>query len=279
MPEPAAKKYAGKYESPEALEQAYLEAQKALGGHGQELGTLREQLQAREQALQEYANYVTQMNPVVGWYRQNLNVIKPWWEGRQKAAAQPQPVGVPQGWETLNPAQQFQVMVRAAGQHAQSIAQRLLAEQGQAYAKKVQQDLENQYKHSVNVLWRTFERVIPTDKLEEAKRFHEESLRYADPTKLDPMDLANDTLALRSERDRLKSEAEELRKEKAARDKAAIGSLGPAPSVRSFERPKADAEKPDKAERMRAAFGAVEKEHGAEGLNALLGPAPAGGGR
>ena len=78
---------------------------------------------------------------------------------------------------------------------------------------------------AADVMWRTLQFVMPPDKIEAARKWHEEAMKYADPSKIDPMEAANNVLSLTSERDRLKTQVDEMTKARETADKAALGAI------------------------------------------------------
>lgn len=272
-------KYAGKYESPEALEAAYKELESKLGAHGNEKAAWQQEREQYQAAVNELTNYASQLTPVATWYRQNLPRIQQWWQGQaqgrpQQGVAQPQAQGfaMPQGWEQLNDQQRYALMVQAAGATARQHALQTLQQQGAAYARQVQEHLANQYKHSTDVLWRTFERILPKEQLDRARQYHEASLKYTDASKLNPMDLAREHLDMTAERDTLKGELDELKKKEEARQKAATPSLGATPTIKAFDKGEQTAKLPSREERFRSV---IEDTSSAVGADAMRDAFPA----
>lgn len=268
-------KLAGKYETPEELERAYLEAQATLGKHGSELGTLRQQHEALAEERRALMEYAQSLAPMAAWYRSNLPALQQWWQTRQQAAQQPRQAqvpqaGVPQGWEQLNPGQQYQLMVQSAGQMAQQMTMNALRQYGPQYAKQVQSEIEGRVKNGMDVFHRYLEMIVPDDKRDRLKLFTEESLGFADPSKLNPMDLAHQKLALMDERDRATKERDELKQWREEREKAEVPSLGAGASTRAFDL-KPSGDRLSREDRFKAAVDAVQTDHGREGVATLFG--------
>ena len=68
--------------------------------------------------------------------------------------------------------------------------------------------------------------MLPQDKLAEARQWHDEALKYADPSKIDPLTVADERMKLMGENSRLGQELKQAREEREKYEKASMGSLG-----------------------------------------------------
>ncbi|HAM54112.1 MAG TPA: hypothetical protein DCQ64_01325 [Candidatus Rokubacteria bacterium] len=278
MAEGQTKKLAGKYGTPEELEAAYAALEAKLGEQGQQLGTLQQQLQQAAQALTEFGEWTKAAKPIVDWYSTNANDVKTWWEGRGQQGQGAQP-GVRQqaqqlaqqqpGYEWLTPQEREGLIQESAKYLQANMLQpwtQQFGQQAQAFANQLQRNQQA----FTNVLWKTLERAMPPEKLAEIKTWHEEALKWADPSKIDPMEAANNVLSLTSERDRLKTQVDEMTKARETADKAALGAIngdGFSGSINDTlpEPPK------DRGDRFQRVMADVKQEHGAEGMRTLFG--------
>lgn len=274
------KKLAEKYDSPEDLEAAYLALEKKLGEQGKTLGDLKsqsEQAQALQAQLQQWA-------PVVNWYAQNEAEVRRRWQlaeqaqqpNGQGAAIQQQAAQLAQqdpNYQFLTP-QEKQAFIGEVTQHlAQQVLQPWTNNFTTAAKSMFDQwtaTQQNSQRAFTDVLWRTFQRVIPPEKLADAKAWHEEALKYADPAKLDPMAVAQDVLGLKGENQTLKQRLDDMTKAQEEREKAAVPSLGGGDT--QLLRPAQSNEAPvSREDRFQKVLEAVKTEHGPEGLNVLVG--------
>lgn len=288
MPEDKNKKVSEKIDAiiekfktdPAKAAEEYANLSAKLGEQGDELGKMRKQLEQVLPAYQQYAQYVQQYQPLVQYWQQygpqiNALVQERNMKGtvRQQAeqAAQNTPnysILLPEEKRALQEEfaqyftqNQLTPWTQQLAQNAeQFINQRLAAQQAQWDARQ---------KAYGEVQWRTLERILPPEKIQEARKFQEEALKYTDISKINPMEMATNSLSqqselasLREERDKLKQEMETVRKQ-------SVTSLGDRSGM--FSTPKSDEPIPETREdRFKAAFGAVEKQYGRDGLNALL---------
>ena len=273
-----------KYATLEEAEAAYAELEKKLGSQGTELGTLRQQIE-QAQAIQ---GQLQQWAPVINWYAQNQQEVQRRWRLFEQAQAVMQQQGqrgtAPQqaqavaeqvpGYQFMTPAEKQQLL----GEVTQHVAQNLFAPWVQQRLLPSAQNLFKtfadrqaaQHKSFTDVLWQTFQQVLPPDAVERARSWHEEALKYADPARIDPMALARDVLSIRGENATLKQQVAEAQKRQEAAASAAVPSLGGGDT--RLLRPSGAAETPTTREdRFQHVIDAVKTEHGAEGLNAFLG--------
>lgn len=289
MPEDKSKKVEDKINAimekfktdPAKAAEEYANLSAKLGEQGDELGKMRKQLEQVLPAYQQYAQYVQQYQPLVNYwqqYGQEINKIvqerNAGGSVRQQAeqAAKNTPnysILLPEEKRALQEefAQYFTQnqltpwTQQLAHNAEQFINQRLAAQQAQWDARQ---------KAYGEVQWRTLERILPPEKIQEARKFQEEALKYTDLTKINPMEMATNSLSqqselasLREERDRLKQEMESARKQ-------SVPSLGDRSGL--FPTSKPETPLPEtRDDRFKAAFGEVEKQYGRDGLQVLLG--------
>lgn len=280
-------------EDPKAFAKAYHELETKLTSQGQELGKLRK----AHEKLEPVAKTAEQWKPIVEWYNANYPRIQQMFQANgtganasngttqaqaqqvqqsqqvQQAAYQQAQASIP-GFDWMTPQEQQ----RLTQGIAQNITQQVLAPWTQNFAKSVESWADTQKKQmydnmtrqqqaSMDVLWRTFERLVPKEKLDEARAFHTEALKYADPTKINPMDLANETLSERTKRAQLEEELKTLKAEKEARDKAATPSLGSQSSGSLFTKPSgAQPAGTTQDDRFARVMDTVTKEVGADAI-------------
>ena len=264
------RKFAGKYESPEALEAAYAELEQKLGQQGQALGQM-------QQSLAGYAEYHKQADPIVKFYADHQNEFKQWFSTRgQQGAANGAANGMQQqaqqiaqqqpGYEWLTPQEKAGLQQEIVKQIQESVVGPW-TKQFQTSAEQFAANLQNQNRAFTDVVWRTFERVLPPEKLAEARKWHEQALLFADPSKLDPMKVAGDFLGIQSENATLKSQVEEWKTKYEAREKAEGPSFGVGSSSLTADAPEAPK---DKGERFQRVMADVKNENGVEGVRALF---------
>ena len=277
----AAKKLANRYESPEALEKAYLEMEAVLGKQGLELGEMKK-------LVEQYKPWVEKAVPVVEWYSKHADKVAAWVaKGMPVEAAAPakgevaaadaqarQAAAGTAGYEWLTPQEKQQLV----GDLRSAILNDTLkpwtesfTKQAQDFAAGLQTQFQNQHRSFTDVLWRTFERVLPKEKLDEVKAWHEASLRFADPSKIDPMKLGEEFVGLSGENASLKARIADFEKRQAEVAKAEVPSLfgGPSPDITA----PADTGAPTtREERFKAVLANVQAEHGPEGVKTLFPP-------
>lgn len=287
------KRLAEKYsEDPQAFAKGYAELERKLSEQGKELGTLRKQAEK----AQEAADNAKQWKPIVDWYNANYPAIQQMFSQAkngqnqtqhvqqaqqmqqsqqvQQAAVQQAQATIP-GFDWMTPQEQ----TRLVNGIAQDITQRILAPWTQTFAKNVESWAETQKKQmfdqfnkqqqaSMDVLWRTFEQIVDKDKLDRARTFHTEALKYADPSKINPMDLAHQTLEARTKQAAMEEELKQLKADKEAREKATTPSLGANPSSTLFQ-PALNGGKPSPQspdDRFARVMETVNKEHGGDAV-------------
>lgn len=264
------KKFAGKYDTPEAMEAAYAELEKKLGEQGQHLGQM-------QQSLAEFQTYYKQADPIVKFYSDNAPAIKQWFDARgQNGNANGGANGVAQqaqqiaqqteGYQWLTPQEKAGLQQEIVKHISESVVAPW-QQKWEGVANQFATQLQNQNRAFTDVLWRTFERVLPPEKLAEARKWHEQALQFADPSKLDPMKVAGDFLGIQSENATLKSQVDEWKTKYEAREKAEIPSLGLGSSSLTAEAPEAPKNKQERFERVMTD---TKNQSGAEGTRALF---------
>ena len=277
----AAKKLANRYESPEALEKAYLEMEAVLGKQGLELGEMKK-------LVEQYKPWVEKAVPVVEWYGKHADKVAAWVAKGMpvEAAAGTQPAVAAAddaarraaagtaGYEWLTPQEKQQLVGDIRGAILNDTLKpwtESFTKQAQDFATGLQTQFQNQHRSFTDVLWRTFERVLPKEKLDEVKAWHEASLRFADPSKIDPMKLGEEFVKLSGDNASLTARLAEMEKKQAEVAKAEVPSLfgGPSPDITA----PADTGAPTtREERFKAVLANVQAEHGPEGVKTLFPP-------
>ena len=276
----AAKKLANRYESPEALEKAYLEMEAVLGKQGLELGEMKK-------LVEQYKPWVEKAVPVVEWYGKHADKVAAWVAKGMpvEAAAGTQPAvaaaddaarraAATAGYEWLTPQEKQQLVGDIRGAILNDTLKpwtESFTKQAQEFATGLQTQFQNQHRSFTDVLWRTFERVLPKEKLDEVKAWHEASLRFADPSKIDPMKLGEEFVKLSGDNASLTARLAEMEKKQAEVAKAEVPSLfgGPSPDITA----PADTGAPTtREERFKAVLANVQAEHGPEGVKTLFPP-------
>lgn len=225
----------GKYKTLDEAGEAMSQLEAKLGEQGNELGQLRGASAAQTKALKEYDAWVKQAQPIVKFVQDNQERLAPFMNGQQtqqvnQAAAQ-QVANVP-GVDLLTAQEKQALYDHFRGQFVQNVfqpwTQRFATEAENWVTRQLQQQqqtLGNLHSSFTNVLWRTLEKVVPKENIEAAKRWHDESLKFADPSKLDPMKAADDFLSLQDRIAKLEGENNDYKKKDAEREKAAIQPL------------------------------------------------------
>jgi len=285
-PDDKAKKLAGKYETPEALEKAYQELEAKLGEQGKQLGEAMK-------LVEQYKPWVEKAIPVVDWYSKNVEKVNAWVASGMQVGAAPPANGNGQPSNGAVAAADAQARAAAAGTAGYEwltpqekaalvgdIRNAILTEtlkpwtesftqQAQAFANTLQQQTQNQHKSFTDVLWRTFERVLPKEKLDEVKAWHEASLRFADPSKIDPMKIGDEFVSMTAENASLKARIADFEKKQQDTEKASVpalfGSLSPDTAA-----PNDTAAPESREDRFKAVMHDVQTQHGPEGVRSMF---------
>ena len=229
-----AKKYAGKFDDEAALEQAYQELEKKLGEHGAELGTNRKQMEQYQQAMTQYAEQLQGLNAYKQWYDTNQSSLQLYNSWLQNGGQQPHPAAAASAngaqnslVNLLTPEEKralFSEFVQTFDQGVfrpwqQNFAQQL-EKLAQDRANSVMDNVTKKQQAFTEVLWRTMQHGLPEEKIAAMRGWHEKALEMGDPSKFDPMKLADDYLSTQSKLSTLEAEkkAFEAEREKWQRD-------------------------------------------------------------
>lgn len=276
-----------KFKTHEEAEAAHAALEQKLGEQGKELGELRKQsegLQALQATVKQYEAYVTQAKPVLDWYTTNEATIRSWAQsngqpaqaGAQVVQQQAQQVAQQQpGYEWLTP-QEKQAFTQSIAQHLQQSVlvpwTQQFSKVAEDYAKRTQESLDARQRAAADVMWRTLQFVMPPDKIEAARKWHEEAMKYADPSKIDPMQMAQERLDLVGQNETLKQKLKEIETQQEEAAKRATPSLGPSGStlVPSDAKPEDQQAPQSRDERFRAVMDDVKAQHGPEGVSTMF---------
>lgn len=268
-------------DDPSGFAKGYRELERKMTSQGQELGTLRKQTEDYEQAVKQYTAVASQWKPIVDWYNANYQSIQQMYannasNANANAAVQQQAAQAAAqtpGFEWMTPAEKQALTNAVATNLTQTVLQpwtRQFAQGAEKWAddrhRSLQESFAKQQQAAMDVLWRTFERIVPKEKLDEARQFHQEALRFADPKKLNPMELANETLSAKSQLAQMSDELNSLKREKEAREKAQTTSLGAQSSSSLFQSAEAATPSTDPGDRFAKVMETVQREHGADAL-------------
>lgn len=275
------KKLAGKYDTPEAMEKAYLELEARLGTQGTELGEMKK-------LVAQYQSWVEKAIPVVDWYAKHEEKVNAWVgkgmpvEAAPASGAQPNAAAVEAaarsaaantvGYEWLTP----QEKAGLVGDIRNAILNETLkpwtesfTQQAQQFANGLTQKFDQQHRSFTDVLWRTFERVLPKEKLDEVKAWHEASLKFADPSKIDPMKMGEEFVGLSTELASAKARIADFEKKQSDFEKASVPSLFGSPSP-DITAPNDNAAPVSREDRFKAVMNDVQTQHGPEGVRGLF---------
>jgi len=260
--------------------EAYAELEEKFGAQGLELGDLRKKSEDATSTVQQYAEYVKNAKPVVDWYAQNQDRIREMWN----QSAQPQNRQPMQNAASnlLTPDEQ-QALIAAASQYTQ---QQVLAPWSQKFAKdaetwvgskfnEMQEAFDKKQKAYAQVWWKTLEHAVPKDSVDKLRILHEEATKYADPSKIDPFKFAEEAMDTKSKLAEYEEKIKVFEKERDAREKSAIPSLGNNQGL--FPKEGDDKQKTapkTRDDRFGAVMDQVKTTHGNEGISALFGPTP-----
>jgi len=261
-------------EDPAAFAKGYRELEKKLSKQGEEVGTLRKKADDSEKAMTQLSEYTKTAKPIVDWYVQNQAALQQWVQGAQnKNTASSASVSI------LTPDEQ-QALINSAAQYMQ---QRVIgpwsqqfAQQVEAYAKKQREELEaslsQRNQTSTQILWNALERALPKDKVDNLREYHTEALRFADPSKIDPLRVADEMIETKARLAEFKEKVKQFEQEKDAAAKAAIPSYGSGLFAPKVEGDKAKESVPQTREdRFKRVMEDVKTQHGNEGLEQLFG--------
>lgn len=264
---------------PEAAAEQFASLERKLGEQGQELGDARKKYEQAAAQAQQFHAYVQQAQPLMHWWNQYGTQINQMIQQNQQAAqnvAQQQAKKTP-GYSLLTEEEQDALTQRIAGH----LTQQALAPWTQQFATKAEQVLQQRLHEQAaqfdqklraygDVVWKTMERALPPDKLEDARRFQETSMQFTDPAKLNPMHLASQSLEMNSKLVAAEARAKELEQKLAERERASVPSFGNGSGL--FPTQAKDHPMPSSREdRMKASLEAVKETHGSDAFQAMFG--------
>lgn len=238
-------------------ETRYKELEKKLGEQGRELGEYKKQARDYASQYETVARWAQQAAPIVSWYGQYNQPLQQWWQQYQTQQTQPfgsgggsmtpntqqagyaamqqatQAVNAQPGVELLTQSEKDALINQTAQRIFQAAIQpwtqnfaRTVEDWGRSQATTLSNQLDQRHKAFSDVLWKTLERVLPQEKLQETRQWHDQALKYADPRNIDPLTLASETLSLREKSDRLEKERDEAVKAREKAERDSLGSLG-----------------------------------------------------
>lgn len=279
----AAEKYAKVLEKygndPNKMAEAYAELEEKLGSQGIELGDLRKKSEEASRTMQQYAQWVQGAKPVIDWYTQNQATVQQLWNQHQQGGARPATTASASSTSLLTPEEQAELIQRAAASVKDGVLMpwsQNFAKQAEDYVatkfKEMNEAFENKQKAFSSVLWKTMERGMPAEKVGELKQWHEEAMKYADRDKIDPLKIADDVLEARSKLSAMEAKVKEYEKEKEARDKASVPSLGNGQGLIAKGESGKTKVPQSRDERFAKVMGDLQETHGHDGVAALFGP-------
>ena len=228
MPDEKKLKYANKFTTEAELEAAYTELEKKFGDHSNELGQTRKQVEESQRALAAYAEQMQQLQPYAQWYATNqnsINLYNQWLQNGgqgQAPAAAAQPNGGQRSLvDLLTPEEKkalFTEFVQTFDSGVFKPWQQNFAQQLERLATERQQAvLENVTKNQrafTEVLWRTMQHALPEDKVTAMRDWHTKALEMGDPSKFDPMKMADEYLSTQSRLSTMEAEKKALEAER-----------------------------------------------------------------
>lgn len=267
---------------PNAVAKAYAELEAKMAEQGQELGTTRKQAEAAQQLqaqLQQYQQWAQQVTPGIQWLQQNQNQLQEYAKWLQ-ARGQPPPSNNYDNSNSLLTQDERNALLEEATKRVQEQALKPFQDQLNQQLQKLADDRTKQVTDSsmaqqranMDVMWKTLEYLAEQsgqrEALDRARTWHEEALKYADPSKIDPMQVARERLDLQSERDRLNAELETLKKQQAEQEERAAGLLsGNTGGALGYS--KEDLKPKSRDDIFKASVESVKNAYGADGLAQL----------
>ena len=267
----------GKYKTQEEAEKGFKELEAKLGTQGTELGEMKK-------VIAQYQPWVEKAIPVVEWYGKHADKVNQWVQKGMPVEA-PAPAAASAadataraaaantaGYEWLTPQEKQglvsdirnAILTETLKPWTESFTQ-----QAQKFATDMANRFDHQHKSFTDVMWQTLSRTVPKDKMDEARAWHEAALRFADPSKIDPMKMGDEFIGLHTENAGLKAKLAEAEKRQSEFEKASVPSLFGSASPDSAS--STDTATPESREdRFKAVMGAVQAEHGPEGLRTLF---------
>ena len=227
-------KYLDKFETDEELAKAYSELEKKLGSHGEELGTYKKQMEQYQSAMAQYAEQMQGLNAYKTWYDQNQSSLQLYNNWLQSGGQQPHPAaasptnGAQRSLvDLLTPEEKRSLFTEFVQNFDQGVFRpwqqnfsQQLEKLAQDRANSVMENVTKNQRAFTEVLWRTMQHGLPEEKIAAMRGWHEKALEMGDPSKFDPMKMADDYLSTQSKLSTLEAEkkAFEAEREKWQRD-------------------------------------------------------------
>ena len=280
--EKAKDKILGKFDTVEDALKAYTELEKEHGARKKEMGDFKKQTEEAQLALAQYAQMVNQLKPYADWYTQNQSALgqyAQWAQAQQNGGVQSQ-AAAQRGVEILT-ADEKQAIINAAAQHFQQNMfapwqqkfDGVLRQMAEKERTSVQETLGNQLKAYTEVMWRTLEKAMP-DKMGDIRKWHESALKFADTSKLDPLQAASDVIDLQAKLSQLEGEKVAFTKEREEYQKRDLGSLSGAGEAPVSWTAKDESAPKTRDERMRRGFNDTTEKVGRDAMREMF---PGGG--
>ena len=280
--EKAKEKILGKFDTVEDALKAYTELEKEHGARKKEMGDFKKQTEEAQLALAQYAQMVNQLKPYADWYTQNQSALgqyAQWAQAQQNGGVQSQ-AAAQRGVEILT-ADEKQAIINAAAQHFQQNMfapwqqkfDGVLRQMAEKERTSVQETLGNQLKAYTEVMWRTLEKAMP-DKMGDIRKWHESALKFADTSKLDPLQAASDVIDLQAKLSQLEGEKVAFTKEREEYQKRDLGSLSGAGEAPASWAAKDESAPKTREERMRRVFNDTTEKVGRDAMREMF---PGGG--
>ena len=274
-------KILGKFDTVEDALKAYGELEKEHGARKKEMGDVKKQAEEAQLALAQYAQMVNQLKPYADWYTQTqqaLTQYQQWAQATQNGTLQPQNgnAAAQRAVEILT-AEEKQALINAASQHFnQSVFMpwrqqydTSLRQMAEKERTTVQEALGNQLKAYTEVMWRTLEKAMP-DKMGDIRKWHESALKFADTSKLDPLQAASDVIDLQAKLSALETEKAAFEKEREAYQKRDMGSLSGAGEAPAAWAAKDETAPKTREERMRRVFNDTTEKVGRDAMREMF---------
>ena len=282
MPD-AKKKYLDKFETDEELAKAYAELEKKFGDHSNELGQTRKQVEESQRAMQAYAEQMQGLNTYKQWYdtnAQSLQLYNNWLQngGREQPPVAVQPNNGQRSLvDLLTPEEKkalFTEFVQTFDSGVFKPWQQNFAQQLERIANDRQNAvLENVTKNQrafTEVLWRTMQHALPEDKVAAMRDWHTKALEMGDPSKFDPMKMADEYLGTQTRLSSLEAEKKALEAEREKWQKDSMPTVAGGRNGGSWLKPDETAPK-DKQERFERAMSDTTERVGRDAVKEAFG--------
>ena len=277
------KKYLDKFETDEELAKAYAELEKKLGSQGEELGMTKKQAEEYQRSLAQYAEHTNQLNQYKQWYdtnSQGLQLYNTWLQNGGQG--QPQPAAQPNGGQRslvdlLTPEEKKALFTEFVSNFDTGVFkpwQQNFAQQLERMATERQNSvLENVTKNQrafTEVLWRTMQHALPEDKVASMRDWHTKALELGDPSKFDPMKMADEYLGTQTRLSSLEAEKKALEAEREKWQKDSLPTVTGGRNGGAWLKPDETAPK-DKQERFERAMKDTTERVGKDAFNEAFG--------